>query len=158
MTTERFIKFKLLNSADLHYIQYIQTYNPHINILFNIHKNNVNFSYCQGEKLLCKGQVIRATFSFNLRRNIVALLVFTTACSTCHATNFSVATCSNMLCKVDPSSTFYNKYFQLATLKFVSWKVEHGVVIRATTLFSLQCNNVARQVERKCCPYFFSWP
>ena len=27
------------------------------------------------------------------------------------------------------------------------------MVIRATTSFNLQCNNVARQVERKCCPH-----
>ena len=44
-----------------------------------------------------KGQVIQATFLFNLSRNIVALQVelvvarITTACSTCLATNFSVA-------------------------------------------------------------------
>ena len=43
-----------------------------------------------------------------------------------------------MLRKVDPSSTFCSNLFQLATLKFVAWKVEHGVVIRATT--SLTCN------------------
>ena len=43
MTTERFIKFRLLNSAHLQYIQYIQAYNPHINILSNVHKNNINF-------------------------------------------------------------------------------------------------------------------
>ena len=72
-------------------------------------------------------------------RNIVALQVeqvvapITTACSTCHATNSSVASCSNMLRKIDPSSSFYNKFFQLATLKFVAWKVEHVGVIRATT-------------------------
>ena len=53
-----------------------------------------------------------------------------------------------MLRKVDPSSTFCNKFFKLATLKFVAWKVEHVVVIWATTLFNLQCNNVAPQVER----------
>ena len=49
-----------------------------------------------------------------------------------------------MLRKVDPSSTFCNKCFQFATLKFVVWKVEHAVVIRATTLFNLQCNNQLR--------------
>ena len=43
-----------------------------------------------------------------------------------------------MLRKVDPSSTFFTKFFQLATLKFVAWKVEHAVVIRAT--ISLICN------------------
>ena len=62
-----------------------------------------------------------------------------------------------MLRKVDPSSTFCNKFLQLATLKFVAWQVEHAVVIRATTLFNLQCNNVARQVERKCCPYYLAF-
>ena len=59
-----------------------------------------------------------------------------------------------MLRKVDPSSSFCNKLFQLATLKVVAWQVEHAVVIRATT--SLTCtefNNVARHVELKCCPY-----
>ena len=30
------------------------------------------------------------------------------------------------------------------------------VVIRATTLFNLQRNNVARQVVRKCCPYYLT--
>ena len=38
-----------------------------------------------------------------------------------------------MLRKVDPSSTLRNNFFQLATLKFVAWQVEHAVVIRATT-------------------------
>ena len=31
------------------------------------------------------------------------------------------------------------------------------MVIRATTLFNLQCNSVARQVERKCCPYYLAF-
>ena len=109
-----------------------------------------------------KGQVIRATFSFNLTRNIVALQVervvacIATPCSTCHATNFSVASCSNMLRKVDSRSTFCINFFQPATLKFVAWQVEHGVVIRITTLFNLQCDNDARQVERKCFPYYLA--
>ena len=68
----------------------------------------------------------------------------TTPCSTFHATNFSVVSCiCNMLHKVDPSSTFCNIFFQLATLKFVVVQVEHRVLIWATTLFNLQCNNVA---------------
>ena len=36
-------------------------------------------------------------------------------------------------------------------------KLRAKVVIRATTLFNLQCNNVARQVERKCCPYYLTF-
>ena len=28
------------------------------------------------------------------------------------------------------------------------------MVIRATESFNLHCNNVARQVEEKCCPYY----
>ena len=75
-----------------------------------------------------------------------------------------------MLRKVDPSSNFCNKFFQLATLKFVAWKVEHAVVIQATTSFT--CNattmlrdklneNVARitwPLRLLCCFFgLFSW-
>ncbi len=70
-----------------------------------------------------QGLVIRATFLFNLSRNIVALQVerdvarITTPCSTCLATNFDVASCSNMLHKVEPSSTFCNNFFQTVYLE-----------------------------------------
>ena len=61
-----------------------------------------------------------------------------------------------MLRKVNPN--FFNKFFQLATLKSVACKVEHAVEIRATTLFNLQCNNhVGGQVERKCFPYYLAF-
>ena len=109
-----------------------------------------------------KGQVIRTTFSFNVWRNIVALQVervvapITTACSTCHRTNFSVTSCSNMLRKVDPSSTFCKQFFQLATLKFVPWQVEHAVVIRATTRSTCNAIMLRHNVERKCCPYYLA--
>ena len=33
-------------------------------------------------------------------------------------------------------------------------KLATHAVIRATTDFNLQCNNVARQVEGKCCPFY----
>ena len=39
---------------------------------------------------------------------------------------------------------------------FFGDKLRAKVVIRATTLFNLQCNNV-RQVERKCCPYYLAF-
>ena len=108
-----------------------------------------------------KGQLIfsyQVIFLFNLSRNIVALQFervvarIMTACSTCHATSFSIASWDNMSRKVVSSSTFCNNFFQLATLKCVAWKIEHAVLIQAITLFNLQCNNVAQQVERKCCP------
>ena len=74
-------------------------------------------------------QVIWTAFPFNLSRNIVASQVervvarITTACSTCHATNFSVASCSNTLRKVDPSSTFWNIFSTCNTevCCLVSW-------------------------------------
>ena len=43
-----------------------------------------------------------------------------------------------MLHKVEPSPTFCNNFFQLATMKFVTRQVEHAVEIRATT--HLTCN------------------
>ena len=45
---------------------------------------------------------------------------------------------------------------QLATLKFVARQVACGVVIRATKVCYLQSNNAARQVARKCCPYYLA--
>jgi len=36
-------------------------------------------------------------------------------------------------------------------------KLVTNVVIRATMCFNLQCNNVARQVEVKCCPYYWTF-
>ena len=35
-------------------------------------------------------------------------------------------------------------------------KLVTQVVIRATESFNLHCNNVARQVEEKCCPYYWT--
>ena len=80
----------------------------------------------------------RATLLYYKLKSVVAPI--TTACSTCHATNFG--------------STLGNVMLQLAILKFVAL-VEHAVVIRATTRPTCM-NNVARQVERKCCP--ITWP
>ena len=62
-----------------------------------------------------------------------------------------------MLHKVDLSAIFYNNFFQLAMLKFVVRKVQHVVVIWATTFFNLQCSNVVRQVEWKCCLYYLAF-
>ena len=56
-----------------------------------------------------------------------------------------------------PEFYFFEQIFSTCNTEFVAWKVEHVVVIRATTLFNLQCNNVAQQVERgKCCPYYLA--
>ena len=45
---------------------------------------------------------------------------------------------------------------QLANRNLLHGKLGAKVAIRVTTLFNLQCNNVALQVERKCCPYFLN--
>ena len=60
-----------------------------------------------------------------------------------------------MLQKVELGFTLRNILLQLATLKFVAWQVEHGVMIRATARARSTCNatllrdklkgNVARQ-------------
>ena len=78
--------------------------------------------------------------------------------ATCCATNFSVASCSNMLPKVDPSSTSCNMLLQLTTLKFVVREVAlAGVVIWATKLCNFQSNNVVPQAARKCCLYYLTF-
>ena len=58
---------------------------------------------------------------------------------------------NKLLQKVELGSTLCNMLLQLATLKFVARQVEHAVVVRITTRST--CNNVAREVEQKCCPY-----
>ena len=42
----------------------------------------------------------------------------------------------------------------LSCNKIQCYKFLAQVVIRATAGFNLQCINVARQVKRKCCPYY----
>ena len=92
---------------------------------------------------------MRTTFSFNLSR-----------CSYYHRVldlprnKFQCCKLQQYLAQSKPEC---NNFFQLAVLKFVVWKVENLVVMRATTLFNLQCNNVARQVQRKCCPYYLAF-
>ena len=66
--------------------------------------------------------------------------------SVCWVYYSCVSNC-DMLCKVDVSSTLRNMLPQL----------QHA----GQTLFNVQCNITARQVERKCCLYYsafrFSW-
>ena len=54
------------------------------------------------------------------------LPIFPPPQATCRAANFSVASCSNMLSKVDQSSTSWNMLLQLATLKFAARQVACG--------------------------------
>ena len=70
--------------------------------------------------------------------------------------NFVVASWSSMLHQVELASTFFNTFFQHATTYFVAWQCLRWVVIRPTTLFNLQCNNVALQVVAICCSYYFT--
>ena len=100
---------------------------------------------------ITKGQVIRATFSCNLWRNIVAKF-----CCPYYHPRKQLVKQQDLLPKVEPTSTSCNMLLQLATLKFVARQVACGVVIRATKLCNLQSNNVARQVARKCCPYYLT--
>ncbi len=98
--------------------------------------------------------VLPGLFLFNLFRNIVALQVervvarITTARSTCLVTNFGVASCSNMLHKVEPSSTFCNNFFQLATPKFVARQVKRAVVLRATTCSTCNATMLRNKLKK----------
>ena len=107
----------------------------HVSYICRITDNPITF-------LFSKGQVIRATFSFNLWRNIVAL-------SNLPGNKFQSCKLQQYVAQSRPEFYILQQIFQL-----VAWQVEYTVVIRATTLFNLQCNCVARQVERNCCPYY----
>ena len=71
--------------------------------------------------------------------------------------NFVVASWSSMLRQVELASTFFNKFVQLATTNFVARQCLRWVVIRPTTLYNLQRNNVALQVAAICCSYYFTF-
>ena len=69
------------------------------------------------------------------------------------------STCNNKFCCVtmfEMGGNTFNNAFQLATTNFVAWQCLRWVVIRSTTLFNLQCNNVALQVAAICCSYYFT--
>ena len=61
-----------------------------------------------------------------------------------------------MLCKVDPSSTFCNKFFQLATLKFVALQVEHAVVIQAETRSTCNATMLHDKLNENVA--YITWP
>ena len=67
--------------------------------------------------------------------------------------NFVVASWKNF---VEKSRHQFN-LLQLATTKFCCVTMFEVVVIRATTFFNLQCNNVALQVAAICCSYYFTF-
>ena len=93
-----------------------------------------------------KDPVIRATFSFNLHATLLR----------CKLKSVVGRITTHLLQQVEVASTFFNKFFQLATTNFVAWQCLRWVVIRATTLFNLQCNIVALQVAAICCSYYFT--
>ena len=88
-------------------------------------------------------------------KNIVARI--TTHLKHCHATTFRCCKLKQHLHQVELASTFFNKCFQLATTYFVAWQCLRWVVIRATMLLNLQCNNVALQVAAICFSYYFTF-
>ena len=61
-----------------------------------------------------------------------------------------------ILQQVELASTFFNTFFKLATTNFVAWQCLRWVVTHATTLFNLQCNNVALQAAAICGSYYFT--
>ena len=60
----------------------------------------------------------------------------------------------NLLLKVDPRSTFRNNFLQPATKVFVARQVDYARWKTGNIDKNLQRNNVARQVEGFCVPYF----
>ena len=83
------------------------------------------------------GQVIRATFSCNLWRNVVAKL-----CCPYYHPRKQLVKHQDLLPKVGPSSTSCNMLLQLATLKFVAREVACGggnTVNKALQLAKQQC-------------------
>ena len=59
-----------------------------------------------------------------------------------------------MLQQVELASTFFNKFFQLATTKSCCVTMFEVGGNTCNNAYVQQRNNVALQVEEKCCPYY----
>ena len=108
---------------------------------------------------------MRATFSLNLLRNIVALQVEKRRCPYYHRVlnfprnKFQCCKLKNpdeLLQKVELGSLLRNVLLQLSTLKFVAWKVEHAVVIRATTRSTCNVSMLRRKLNENVAR--ITWP
>ena len=60
----------------------------------------------------------------------------------------------NLFLKVDPRSTFRNKFLQSVTNVFVARQIDYALWKTGNIDQNLQRNNVARQVEGFCISYF----
>jgi len=61
---------------------------------------------------------------------------------------------SRQLCLHTTDQSYAQDSSNLQQYVLLRNKLVTQVVIRATESFNLHCNNVARQVEEKCCPYY----
>ena len=69
--------------------------------------------------------------------------------------NYEQRLTNHMLQKVELESTLRRLAASTCNTILLREKLVTKMVIRATMSFNLQCNNVARQVEEKCCPYYW---
>ena len=109
------------------------------------------------------------TFFFNVQRNIVALQVEKRCCTYYHPpqtlsrNKLLLLQVENICWKksVGKSTRQFNFAstccFNLQQQHFVAWQCLRWVVIRTTTLFNLQRNNVVLQVAAICCLYYFTF-
>ena len=76
-------------------------------------------------------------------------------CETSWSFSGNTSNKSKICCRKSNSSLlFATRRLNLQHRILLRDKLATEVVIRATESFNLHCNNVARQVEEKCCPYY----
>ena len=112
-------------------------------------KSTVNISLMFGQILIHKGQVIRATILFNLSRNVVTLQVEKRCCLYHHLraqlvtqNNFIVASCGNMLHKVDTNSTF-STIFSTCSTQFSTELIFGGNIQQRFSTFTVSWSAIS---------------
>ena len=100
-----------------------------------------------------KCEIMRATNFCNLK-SVVARI--TTHLKHCNATKFRCCKLKQHVASSLNWRLLFSKrnIFNLQQQNFVALQCLRWLVIRATTLFNLPHNNVALQVEERCCPYY----
>ena len=102
-----------------------------------------------GLKPFTSGVEIRDTKTLNLSRNMSKFVAWQVV-----SLMKNKQQSQNLFLKVDPRSTFRNKFLQSVTNVFVARQIDYALWKTGNIDQNLQRNNVARQVEGFCISYF----
>ena len=97
------------------------------------------------------------TYSDNVSHKVsISIYILTAKILKKHTSSVTTEESGNKTVATKPRTTCATCCHNLQHQNLLRDKLRAKVVIPATTLYNFQCNNVALQVERKCCPYYLT--